>query len=469
MPATTEQVLDAIKGLGENQDRLSKRLDDLSKPVDPQARSGAGVFGVPNTRSGENIMSSRGFSYLKVLGAMAGFVDKDEAKIEYAMCEKIRKLYDSYGYRKSLTNSVMLPFASQFVLGDESLAREMRDTVKAGVIGFDPQELASLHSKYSGVPYTKALSWYDETAGGTLVGPPQMGELIELLRNNEVLIQAGARVMAMPPNGRITFPRQTASSTAYWVGESTTVTDSTLGTGDLVLQAKKLGALSKVPNELFRYASVSAEAFLREDLAKVLGIKLDKTLLDSVGSTVEPKGLINYSNITSHTASVTGTNGDTFQPEDVLKMIAKTEEKNAQFKGFITRPLMYAAIGNRRADAVSAADGKGPFVFSMFRDMDTMIDVTRNTPGNLMGYPVYKSTQVSNTRVKGSGTDLSYILGGDFSDYFIALSAAIEFQISTQGDTPFTQDQTWFRGILHADGGPRHEASFTLCDQLLVA
>jgi len=211
------------------------------------------------------------------------------------------------------------------------------------------------------------------------------------------------------------------------------------------------------------------EMFLREDISRVLALRLDKSLLEAAGSTNEPKGLINYAGITSHTATTVGSNGNTLEPEDISQMIGKVEEQNASFKAFVMRPLMYAAIANRRADAVSAGDKKGPFVFNMFRELNANIDFSRGAPGNLYGCPVYKSTQISGARSKGSASNLSYILGGDFSDYLVAMSGAIEFQISTQGDTPFTTDQTWYRGIMYCDGAPRHEASFVLCDNLVVS
>lgn len=45
----------------------------------------------------------------------------------------------------------------------------------------------------------------------------------------------------------------------------------------------------------------------------------------------------------------------------------------------------------------------------------------------------------------------------------------MEFLASGHGDTALANDQTFLRGIQHLDAGPRHQASFVLCDQLLVA
>ena len=151
-------------------------------------------------------------------------------------------------------------------------------------------------------------------------------------------------------------------------------------------------------------------------------------------------------------------------------MIAKVEEKNANFVSWVGRPLLWAYIANKRADAVTASDGKGMFLFNVLRSMQEDQGLKRTEAGTLQGYPFHKSTQVSNTRTRGSGTtNNSYLLGGDFSDYIIALSGAVEFAATNVGDTPFQQDQTWLRAILAHDGAPRREASFILCDNLLTS
>ena len=462
-------VLDAIQGIQDNQAKLQTKLEEFetsSKSVRGNLPGAA-----PSVRKGEDSMSSRGYSFVKLFGLLRGELSPENARVEWETAKKLQNLYvDRLGYNKASTNTIMAPFGSDYIAeipGEEGFAREMKQVVQAGVSGVDRDEVFALRQKHWG--QTKALSWIDEGQGGALVAPPVQGELIDLLRNNEVFMQAGARTIAMPPNGRITFPRQTNAGTAYWVGESNAITESQPETGDVLLQAKKLGILCKVPNELFRFSSISVEMFLREDISRVLALRLDKSLLEATGSSNEPKGLINYAGITRHTASTVAANGNTLEPEDIAQMIGKVEEQNASFKAFVMRPLMYAAISNRRADAVTAGDKKGPFVFNMFREMNANIDLTRATPGNLYGNPVYKSTQISGTRTKGSASNLSYVLGGDFTDYLVAMSGAIEFQISTQGDTPFTTDQTWYRGIMYTDGAPRHEASFVLCDNLVNA
>lgn len=478
-PATPSTGVDAVQlaALQKSQADLLAKLDSLETQAKSAAEAhrnkGAAVpSGEPGIRRGENSMGSRGYSYMKLFGLLANQIPAEHARVELEIGKQLQSIYvDQLGYVKSKPNSVLAPFASELlaqVPGQEGVAKDISEVVKAGITGYDIEEVRRARMKAWG--REKALSWLDETAAGVFVPAPVMGELIELLRNNEVLIQAGARVLPLPPNGRIVYPRQTAAGSAYWVGESVAITESQQTTGDVVLMAKKLGMLNKIPNELFRFSAVSVEMFLREDITAVLSLAMDKALLEGVGSQYKPKGLINYANITTHTSTDPGTttNGYRFQPEDVTQMIAKVEEQNATFRAFVMRPLMYAAIRNRRASAVTANDSAGPFMFDMYRGAGMNLDVTRSAPGELAGYSVFKSTQVAQDRVKNSGTNLSYILGGDFSDMLIALSGAVEFQVSTQGDSPFTTDQTWVRGICLCDGAPRREASFCLTDQLVV-
>lgn len=462
---STKDIVGAIREIKANQKALADRMDSMSKPN--RRYSPGEVFGAPHARRGEDPLSSRGYSFLKLFGAMAGILPKHEAKLELELHNRVHKAYcDGTQYAKAEPNSYMAPVAAEYLaeIGGNSLGDEVRQVTKAGVYGADPEEVAHYRQKYWG--NQKALSWIDETLGGALVSPPMQGELIELLRNNEALLQAGARDVGMPPNGRITFPRQTGAATSYWVGESTTITDSQPTTGDLILTAKKLAVLVKIPNELFRFSSISVEQFVRDDIARVMALRLDKSLLEAAGSSVEPKGLITYSGIQTLAATTVGANGDTFQPQDVLRMIAAVEERNATFRGFIMRPILWSAIAARRADAVAAGDQSGPFVFNLIREMGTGMNMARGKSGFLGGYPVVKSTQISALRAKGAATNLTYLLGGDFSDYIIALGGVIEFVTSVQGDTPIAQDQTWVRGIQYADAGPRHEASFVFMDSL---
>ncbi len=317
--------------------------------------------------------------------------------------------------------------------------REMKSMVRAGTEGADLDECKNIAYKMLGTPgmQTKALSWLNELAGGALVAPPEMGELIELLRNKEALVNAGARTVPLPPQGRLKYPRQTAASTTYWVGENAPVNESVIGTGEVTLQAKKLAVLIKAPNELIRFASPAAEALMRDDMTKSLALGLDLAGLEGNGGDTRPRGVINLPGITKLNSSIQGVNGDTIVGNDVYRFIGAVEEANAEYEAFIMRPKTLYKYYQLRSDAVAQGDKAGVFLFNLIREAKD------DTPATIAGYPVVKSTQVSTVVSKGAANNLTYIVGGMWSDLLIGMFGAIEFAATTMGDTSFQNDQTW--------------------------
>lgn len=420
---------------------------------------------VPWVTSGAVGQDSAGYSVLKAAAFALGYLGPDQAKEELHVHHQLKELYSTYGFVPHLGHqSFLIPLASQhlpaFDVRGQRLQHEIREKMTAHRDRFDPEEAVWIMRKLG--LRTKALGTTSDIAGGSLVGFPALGEMIDLQRNLEAFAGAGAQEIALPPNGRIQFPKLTGGSSAYWVGEASAITESTPATGNLDLQAKKLGIFVKVNNELLRFASHSAEGLIRFDMARTAALKADLAMLEGTGGT-QIKGLLTYSDITPHTATTTGANGNTFEPEDVALMEGKLPDAVATPTAWLMRKNFFAAIMNRRADAVSAADKKGPFMFHPSR---TAADAP---PAELYGTKVVRSSQISNTRTKGAGVDLTYVILGYFPDWIVARSGVMEFLASGLGDTALQNDQTYLRGIQHIDAGPRHAASFVLCDQLIVA
>lgn len=419
---------------------------------------------VPWVTSGPVGRDSEGYSVLKAAAFALGCIGPDDAKEELQVNRQLHALYQKYGFVPHCgAQSFLVPLATQhlptFEPGGARLRDEIRQKMTAQADRFDLDEAAWIARRIG--LRTKALGTLSDLAGGSLVPLPLMGELIDLQRNLEAFAGAGAQEVALPPNGRLQFPKLTGGSTAYWVGEGTSITESGPTTGNLDLQAKKLGVFVKVNNELLRFASPSAEGLLRHDMARVAALKADLAMLEGTGGT-QIKGLLTYSGITSHTASTVGTDGNTFEAQDVALMESKLPDAVAAPSAWVMRKTMYAALMTRRADAVSASDQKGAFLFHPARS------AADAPPAELYGTKVVRSSQVSNTRAKGASSNLTYILLGYFPDWIVARLGVMEFLASGLGDSALQNDQTYLRGIQHIDAGPRNAASFVLCDQLVV-
>ncbi|MCU0703505.1 MAG: phage major capsid protein [Fimbriiglobus sp.] len=450
----------------QTREELVQFIDDTANTaVEKAVRTVAPpVRRVPWATSGPVCQDSAGYSVLKAAAFALGYVGADQAKEEIHTHHQLRDLYAAYGFSPHHgAQSFLVPLASAhlpvFEPHGQRLQTELRQKMTAQASKYDPDEAGWLLRR-TGRVMTKALGTTVDTAGGTLVPLPMLGELIDLQRNLECFATAGAQEIALPPNGRIQFPRFTGGSTAYWVGEGAAITESQPATGNLDLQAKKLGVLVKMNNELLRFASPSAEGLVRFDMARAAALKADLAMLEGSGGT-QIKGLTTYSGIAMHTAATTAANGDTFQPQDVAAMEAKLPDAVDAPTAWVMRKSLFAALMNRRADAVSAADGRGGFLFRDNRSVGT------DRPRELYGTPVIRSSQVSAARTKGSGTTLTYLLLGYFPDWIVARLGVMEFLASGSGDTALANDQTFLRGIQHIDAGPRNPASFVMCDQLV--
>src|SRR5207244_5698586 len=140
-------------------------------------------------------------------------------------------------------------------------------------------------------------------------------------------------------------------------------------------------------------------------------LKADLAMLEGIGGT-QIKGLLTYSDITTHIASVTGSNGDTFQAADVALMEGKLPDAVISPTAWLIRKNFFSVLMNRRADAVTGGDQKGPFMFFQSRS-----SAAEPPPLELYGTKVVRSAQLSNTRTKGAGSNLTYVLLGYFPDW----------------------------------------------------
>lgn len=419
---------------------------------------------VPWVTSGPIGRDSEGYSVLKAAAFALGYVGPDQAKEELHVHQQLKELYQTHGFVPHCGHqSFLIPLATDHLPAFEPRGQRLRTEIRQKMLAqqdrFDPEE-ARWIGRRAGIQ-TKALGTLSDTGGGSLVSLPMLGELIDLQRNLEAFASAGSQEIALPPNGRIQFPKLTGGSTAYWVGEGTAITDADPTTGNLDLQAKKLGVFVKMNNELLRFASPSAEGLVRYDMARVAALKADQAMLEGTGGT-QIRGLLTYPGINSHTASTVGANGNTFEAQDVALMEGKLPDAVASPTAWLMRKNMYAALMNRRADSVTAGDQKGAFLFHPGRM------ASDSPPKELYGTKVVRTSQVSSTRSKGAANNLSYIALGYFPDWIVARLGVMEFMASGFGDTALQNDQTYLRGIQHIDAGPRNAASFVWCDQLVV-
>ena len=174
MSAELKDLQDTVKKNGEALNTLTKSFNGL---MDKPSKTPAGnqpnpsqVFGLPNVRTGENPLSSRGFSFMKMLGMITGAVPPEEAKVEMDIHNRLHNVYvkdlsgAAYSYgggHRPGEKAFLAPLATGFMhdkIVDRNFRQEMKSLVRAGTEGCDYEEAAWIRRKTMPNVGSKSLS-----------------------------------------------------------------------------------------------------------------------------------------------------------------------------------------------------------------------------------------------------------------------------------------------------------------------
>lgn len=462
--------------------QIAEASAKLEKPNyggnDPSKVTGQNAQGVANVRRGENALSSRKVSFTKLMGLVTGRVTKQNAQQEYELLKGFNKVMSEAktGNHYSVDGDSDL---CSLPVSFADLPASVVDTQECAVLraamapagNADPQEMTWLARRMNWnrgeqiarAALSPAESWLDPTYGGALVKPPEYMGLIPLMRNQSMMDRAGAQFISLPPQGKAVFASQQTATVAHWITENTTIDLTTLKTGQVTLEAKKLGIAMVVPNDLFRFASESADALFQGDMALTMALTFDYAALYGPGDG-RPKGLINYDQAnqlidyaaqTDPAPGGIGANGNTPLPQDGDIMMGYLEDRNFDVdNGFkwIMRGGRWRSLAATRADAVTAGDQAGTYVEILKAFGDPVAS-------RWAGMDVVRSAQVDNTGTKGTGTGLTQIWGGMWNQCLIGMFGAVEFSRAV-GEQMFFADQTGIRGIAYGDVAFRYPGAY---------
>lgn len=288
------------------------------------------------------------------------------------------------------------------------------------------------------------------TAGGNLVATNLMaGDFITLLRNAMVLDGLGMRMMTGLV-GNIAIPRLTGGATAYWVDESAAPTASQQAFDQVAMSPKTLGARTPISRKLLLQNSLDAEALVRNDLATVLALELQRAAINGSGTAPEPRGILNVSGIG---AVVGGTNGAAPTWGNVIELETDVSVANADIGSLAY--LTNAKVRGKLKSTEQFATTNGRPVWQ-----------DGNTPLN--GYRAGVTNAVPSNLTKGTSSGVcSAIIFGNWADLITGLWGGLELQVDpySSGDT----GSVVVRVFQDADVAVRHAQSFSAMVDALTA
>ncbi|MCL2647717.1 MAG: phage major capsid protein [Phycisphaerales bacterium] len=136
----------------------------------------------------------------------------------------------------------------------------------------------------------------DTSTGAGAIKTAVASFYIDLLRPMTVLGQLGITMMGGLV-GTFGIPRQTAGASTYWVTDGQDVTPSNQTLGQVTLSPKCIGAYTDITRSLAVQSSIDVENFVRNDLFKQLAVGLDKSGFSGSGTSGQPIGLFNNTNV----------------------------------------------------------------------------------------------------------------------------------------------------------------------------
>lgn len=309
------------------------------------------------------------------------------------------------------------------------------------------------------------------TTGGTLVATNLLaGAFIDVLRKKTRVIEMGATVMSGLV-GNIDIPRQTSATATAWVSESGNLTEAE-GTFDKVsLSPKAIGTYSMVSRNMLMQSTPHVEAVIRSDLAAQLALGIDRAALMGSGSNNEPVGIFNQTGVLS---VVGGTNGAAITFDHLIDMFTKVALNNADFGslGYIVNAATLGTLSKLKTTT-------GQYLWPTRGGSDeTYAPASANMGANgsgragdfsVNGYPLAVTNQLPSDGTKGSGTGLSSLVFGNWSDLMIGQWGVLEILPNPYDSIAYKQGAILLRAMQSVDIGVRHPQSFCVMSDAITS
>lgn len=273
------------------------------------------------------------------------------------------------------------------------------------------------------------------TAAGIAPEDFRPDQFVGLLRNSMVVRSLGARVL---PNlrGDVVIPRQATSSTAQWLAEGDSLTDSGLTFNNITLKPKHVGAITELSRQLLQQSNPAIEMLVRDDFINVVSLAVDKALIHGDGIK-QPEGLLNAATGTGNLATLSWSN--------VLKLIESLNLKNINPNAWLTHPEVATKLKTTLRET-----GLPGYLLEA---------------GNLAGIPVAVTQQIE----KKAGTPATgRMILGDFSEVFVGTWGAVDILANQFAEGPYSRGAVQIRILTTMDMVPRREDAFVVVDDIAI-
>jgi HK97 family phage major capsid protein len=285
------------------------------------------------------------------------------------------------------------------------------------------------------------------------------GQFVDVLRSKLVVAALGGRITALSAEkGQVKLPVQTQQHAAAWVSEGSAAGANT---------ALAVSSVTFVPHTILVNTGVSrfmsdlyAPGFmdwLYDDLGKSIAVSVDQAAIAGQSGNNQPVGLL-YAGLPTYALAADSGNGGAPSYADAVGMelaaaLANADSEADAAMGWLTSPAGRSKL--RRTDSSNLDSGtSGQWVW----------DKNRNS---ILGYPALATTNVPSNLAKGTGTNLSPLVYGNWRDLVVNLFDAVDVVFN-----PFAVTSSGFYGLYayqEVDVQIRRSAAFQVVNAMVTS
>jgi HK97 family phage major capsid protein len=281
------------------------------------------------------------------------------------------------------------------------------------------------------------------TTGGTPAGASLIqttvdgAEYIDALRAQLVIAGLGARYLTGLTSG-FAIPRLKTSAQSYWTAENSAVTASDQVFEQVQFTPRTVGALTEVSRlMLLQAANPGVDAFIKGDLVRIIAQALDIAAINGQGAGAnQPTGILGASGVGLVSL---GTNGAAPTYDNFVDLMGQIQDANAAGGAFLSTWKVF-----RAAAKLKDSQNRPLGVDTVFQGQPRAF--TTNVPANL---------------TKGTGTNLSAILYGDFAQLFVAMwGDGVDVLVNPYATSSYAAGNVQLRALCTCDVELRDPQSF---------
>lgn len=285
---------------------------------------------------------------------------------------------------------------------------------------------------------TRTLAEGTGSAGGFLVPPQFVQELLDIARANASAFAAGV-VMRSTTSNLVNLPTLATASVASWVAENGAISPTDQAFGQQVVSVSKIAAGTKISNEMIADSDPAVMEVVMGDLGKVIGLLLDLGIFEGTGTSPQIRGYKNAS--PAVTAGPTlGANGSTPTLDNLMDALYNLYAVNIMDEdkwAWVFHPRVLNTLRKIK-------DTTNNYILSSGNGVNSPI-----SRPSLLGIPYYMSQQLNIAETVGTSVDCTRIYGGRFYESMVFANGGMVMDTTQESadatNSAFWSDQTWIR------------------------